>query len=304
VTDVYEPRQVRKEAAVNKAVCVVLVSTRTLKYLCPSYMIIQFDKNNREMNEPLQGECFYFCFHGLSAHNELTHRVYTRHNGCSRPPYNSLNVSYAVGDDPLAVDSNIQTIRHNMGADRVIYMNQQHGDTVISLKDSLEAAPDLVFEADALITDIPGIAIMVKQADCQGIILFDPVKKVVAVVHSGWKGSVKNIAGRALEKMCMEFGSIPEDIIAGIGPSLGPCCAEFTTYEEILPLHFRDYMRGKAHFDFWAITEMQLMDSGLKKDNIEKAGLCTRCNPDQFFSYRGECRTGRFATVAMIKKHT
>jgi polyphenol oxidase len=303
VTDAYEPRQVRKEAAVNKAVCVALVSTRTLKYFSLSCMIIQFDKNNRQINEPLQGECYYLCFPGLSVHNDLIHRVYTRHNGCSRPPYNSLNVSYAVGDDPLAVDSNIQTIRHNMGADRVLYMNQQHGDTVISFKESFAAAPDQVFEADALITDIPGIAIMVKQADCQGIIMFDPVKKVVAVVHSGWKGSVKNIAGRAIEKMCTEFGSSPEEISAAIGPSLGPCCGEFTTYEEILPLHFRDYMRGKVHFDFWAITEMQLMDSGLKKERIEKAGLCTRCNTDQFFSYRGEGKTGRFGTVAMIKKN-
>jgi len=303
VTDAYEPRQVRKEAAVNKAGCVVMVSTRTLKYLYLSCMIIQFDKNNRDINEASQGDCFYFCYQGLSLYKELTHRVFTRNSGVSRPPYNNLNVSYEVGDDPVSVDQNILSIRDNTGADRVIYMNQQHGDTIISFKEGLSEVPEQVYEADALITDIPGMAIMVKQADCQGLILFDPLKKVVAVVHSGWKGSVKNIPGKTVEKMCICFGSNPKNIHAAIGPSLGPCCSEFITYEEIFPPHFKDFMHGNAHFDFWAITEKQLMDSGIKKENIEKAGICTRCNTGLFYSYRGEGITGRFATVAMIKKH-
>ncbi len=266
-------------------------------------MIIRFDKNNREINAPSVEGCSYFCFSNLSEHNGLIHRVFTRNNGCSKPPYNSLNVSYTVGDDPEVVDGNILAIKRNTGADRVIYMNQQHGDTVISLKGGFDTTPEQVPDADALVTDIPGIAIMVKQADCQGIILFDPVKKVIAVVHSGWKGSVKNIAGKAVEKMHTYFSSTPEDIIAAIGPSLGPCCGEFTTYEEIFPAHFKDFLHGKAHFDFWAITEKQLADSGLKRENIVNAGLCSRCNTHLFYSYRGEGITGRFATVAMIKKH-
>ncbi|MBN1904542.1 MAG: peptidoglycan editing factor PgeF [Deltaproteobacteria bacterium] len=266
-------------------------------------MIIQFDKNNLQINEASQGESFYLCFPGLSTYKELIHRVFTRNNGWSRPPYNSLNVSYEVGDDPLSVDRNILSIRQNTGSDRVIYMNQQHGDTVISLKSGFAAAHERVFEADALITDIPGTAIMVKQADCQGIILFDPVTKVVAVVHSGWKGSVKNISGKVVEKMCGDFDVSPENIIAAIGPSLGPCCGEFTTYEEIFPAHFKDFMSGMAHFDLWAITEKQLTDSGVKNEKIEKAGICTRCNTGLFYSYRGEGVTGRFATVAMIKKN-
>ncbi len=302
MTDAYEPRQVRKEAAVSKAGCVVMVSTRTLKYLYLTIMIIHFDKNNRKINEASQYECFYMCFPGLSAYKGLIHRVFTRNNGCSSPPYNSLNVSYTVGDDPISVDRNILTIRQNTGADRVIYMNQQHGDTVISLKEGILDVAGQAFEADALITDIPGMAIMVKQADCQSIILFDPIKKAVSVVHSGWKGSVKNIAGKAVNKMCACFGSEPENIIAAIGPSLGPCCAEFTTYEEIFPASFKDFLMGKSHFDFWAITEKQLMDSGVKKEKIEKAGICTRCNTHLFNSYRGEGITGRFATVAMIRK--
>jgi hypothetical protein len=266
-------------------------------------MIIQFDKNNREIKQSSQGECFYISFPGLSSYKELIHRVFTRNNGSSRPPYDSLNVSYAIGDDHLSVYRNILTIKQNTGADRVIYMNQQHGDMVISLKDGLVEVPEQVFDADALITDIPGTAIMVKQADCQGIILFDPIKKAVAVVHSGWRGSVQNISGKTVEKMCTGFGSDPENIIAAIGPSLGRCCAEFTTYEEIFPPHFKDFIHGKAHFDFWAITEKQLINSGLKKENIEKAGICTKCNRGLFYSYRGEGITGRFATVAMIKKN-
>ncbi|NLA74944.1 MAG: laccase domain-containing protein [Deltaproteobacteria bacterium] len=162
----------------------------------------------------------------------------------------------------------------------------------------LHQAPD----ADALITNIPGVAIMVKQADCQGIILFDPVERAVAVVHSGWRGSVINIVGKTVQKMCSDFGSLAENIHAAIGPSLGPCCAEYVTYRDIFPPHFCGYLKGDAHFDFWKITETQLEDSGLDRENIEKAGVCTRCSTGQFYSHRGEGITGRFGTVAMIKK--
>jgi copper oxidase (laccase) domain-containing protein len=82
---------------------------------------------------------------------------------------------------------------------------------------------------------------------------------------------------------------------------LGPCCAEFKTYKDIFPEHFQKYMIGECNFDFWAISEMQLVDAGLNGDNIEKADICTKCRTDIFFSYRGEGISGRFATVAMIK---
>lgn len=263
--------------------------------------MIPFNKDNKITDKSLSEDIFYYCFPGLSQHSSLCHRIFTRNGGLSSHPYKSLNISYSVGDDPSCVEKNMLAIKRNTGADRLVHMNQQHGKKVISIKEDDAAGPDRTCDADALITDIPSVAIMVKQADCQGIILFDPVKSVAAVVHSGWKGSVKNIIGETVKRMETDFSSNPENISAAIGPSLGPCCAEFRTYKEILPERFQDFMADTFHFDFWAISEMQLADAGLKKNNIEKAGICTKCNRDVFYSYRGEGATGRFATVALIK---
>ena len=260
-----------------------------------------FNKKNQTSDRNTSQDVFYYCFPGLSRHNYLCHRVHTRNCGYSRHPYESLNISYAVDDDPSCVDRNLMLIQQNIGAERLIHMNQQHGKEIISLKYGNEIESDKIFNADALITDAPSFAVMVKQADCQGVILFDPEKPVVAVVHSGWKGSVKNILGETVKRMEKDFNCSPLNILAAIGPSLGPCCAEFKTYKDIFPQHFQEHMAGEFNFDFWSISEMQLTDAGLKKDNIEKANICTKCRTDLFFSYRGEGITGRFATVAMIK---
>ena len=89
------------------------------------------------------------------------------------------------------------------------------------------------WQADAMITDVPGMGLMIKQADCQAVILFDPRKNVIANVHCGWRGNVKNILGRVVHLMEQRFHCKAEDLVAAIGPSLGPCCAEFITYRDI-----------------------------------------------------------------------
>jgi YfiH family protein len=200
------------------------------------------------------------------------------------------------------VEKNLQIIKQNIAAEKLVYMNQVHGKEIISLSRKNTPLLNTVPLADAIITDIPSLAIMIKQADCQGIILFDPVNQVVSVVHSGWKGSVENILAAAVKKMEKEFECDPENIFAAIGPSLGPCCAEFITHEEIFPYFFKEYMTANNHFDFWSISEAQLVEAGLLKKNIEVSGICTKCRTDLFFSYRAENVTGRFATVAMINE--
>jgi hypothetical protein len=95
---------------------------------------------------------------------------------------------------------------------------------------------------------------------------------------------------------------VESDILAVIGPSLGPCCAEFTSYKEIFPEAFRKFIVRDNHFDLWEISRRQLLDAGLEEKMIDIAGICTRCNTDFFYSYRGEGITGRFATVAMLRE--
>jgi YfiH family protein len=145
------------------------------------------------------------------------------------------------------------------------------------------------------------VAIMVKQADCQAVILYDPVREVLANVHCGWRGNTHNVLSAAVRRMTGEFGTRPRDLRAAIGPSLGPCCAEFVTHETLFPETFARYRVQRNHFDLWEISRWQLAEAGVREDHIETAGLCTRCRTDLFFSYRAEKVTGRFATVAMLR---
>jgi copper oxidase (laccase) domain-containing protein len=97
-----------------------------------------------------------------------------------------------------------------------------------------------------------------------------------------------------------EFGCRAGDMMAAIGPSLGPCCAEFINHEKIFPAEFVEFMIRNNYFDLWALSRRQLLGASLKSENIETAEICTKCRTDLFFSYRAEGVTGRFATVAML----
>jgi YfiH family protein len=244
----------------------------------------------------------YLQFIFFSDYDYLTHGIFTRIGGVSKPPYDTLNTSYNVGDRPERVKKNLRIIKGAIGAGRLIFMNQVHGADIVILRKDDHSRIESDAYADALITDIPSVALMVKQADCQGVILYDPVKAVLAIAHCGWRGNVRNILGSVVAKMRSNFGCGESEILAAIGPSLGPCCAEFTSYKEIFPEGFKGFMVRDNHFDLWEISRRQLIDAGLLENRIEIARICTRCNTDLFYSYRGEGATGRFATVAMLQE--
>jgi YfiH family protein len=140
--------------------------------------------------------------------------------------------------------------------------------------------------------------LMVRLADCQGIIIYDPASRTVALVHSGWRGSVQNIAGKTVLALAEKYSLNPGTFVAAVSPSLGPCCAEFIHYRDELPESFWEYKDEKDRFDFPAITKSQLVGAGLKPNNIELSGICTKCGPD-FYSYRRK-ETGRFAVLAAV----
>ena len=139
-------------------------------------------------------------------------------------------------------------------------------------------------------------------ADCQAILLYDPLRRVVANVHAGWRGSIANIAEKTVAAMERQFGCRGHDMVAAIAPSLGPCCAEFIHYRNEIPEKFWKYKFDRNHFDFWKISQDQLAGAGLQPENIHGGNMCTRCRPDYFYSYRGEARhTGRFAAVIGLR---
>ncbi|RLC31311.1 MAG: peptidoglycan editing factor PgeF [Deltaproteobacteria bacterium] len=243
----------------------------------------------------------YFQFPGLSAHRNLIHGVFTRHNGVSNFPFDTLNVSFTVGDHTDRVKENIRRIQSLFSAGEVICVKQLHGDGIFVPDENMTTQSGRRPSADAMITAVSGFALLVKQADCQGVIIYDPRNHVVANVHCGWKGNVRNILGRVVERMKEQFGCNTSDLIAAIGPSLGPCCAEFVSHREIFPKEFRQFMVRNNHFDLWDLSRHQLVQAGLRAEKIEIAGICTRCRTDLFYSYRGEGVTGRFGTIAMLR---
>jgi YfiH family protein len=182
------------------------------------------------------------------------------------------------------------------GQKPLVLVRQIHGDKayIIRNESDLPSSPPT---ADALITNISGINLVIQVADCQAVILFDPVEQVIANVHSGWRGSIQNIVGKTIRQMISEFGSVPENTLAGIGPSLGPCCGEFINYRSEIPRQLWQYRVDETYFDFWAMSRDQLMEEGILPDNISNSKRCTVCNTKDFFSYRAEKTTGRFASV-------
>jgi YfiH family protein len=254
-------------------------------------------------SEPLQVPKgpFYFRYPRLSAEHALAHGVFTRWGGVSAPPYHSLNTSYAVGDRPDHVRENLARIHDTIDAQQLIFMKQTHGDNILALHAGHYQVDSCAVTADAVMTDIPGLGLVVKQADCQAVILFDPKKHVVANLHCGWRGLVQNIVGKAVRRLRTKFGCKQYDLLASIGPSLGPCCGEFMGHGDLFPKEFEQFMPRAHFFDFWALTRWQLINSGINDENIELGRICTRCRTDLFYSYRAEGLTGRFATVAMLK---
>ena len=249
----------------------------------------------------IQEDLTYFRYPNLSLHPGLVHGVFTRRGGVSDPPYDSLNSAYTVADRPANVTANLNKIKKAIGAEQLMFMTQAHGENILVLRQDNFGSHSGVPPADAMITDMPRIALMVKQADCQGVIIFDPGKEVVANVHCGWRGNVQNILGNVVVRMKRDFDCRHSDLLAAVGPSLGPCCAEFVSHENIFPRHFDPFMVRENYFDLWAISCWQLVSAGLKRENIELSGICTRCRTDMFYSYRAEGITGRFATVAMLR---
>jgi len=248
-----------------------------------------------------QNGIVYFKFHLLAGFPGLVHGVLTRLGGSSPAPCDSLNLSFKEADAPENVAANRKLAATRLGFSQPIrFTGQVHGKTVVSLKNSetdTEALKTAAITGDGLLTDIPGIPIAIQLADCQAILLYDPVRQVVGNIHAGWRGSVENIGASAIRQMQTDFGSDPADIRAAVSPSLGPCCGEFKHYQKELPQAFWDYRDERDCFDFWAITRNQLQAAGIHPEHMAFAHVCTRCNDHLFFSYRKTRPTGRFAAV-------
>ncbi|THB75876.1 MAG: peptidoglycan editing factor PgeF [Desulfobacteraceae bacterium] len=248
-------------------------------------------------------------FNGLKSFDTLRHGVFARAGGMSLLPFDSLNVGLKTGDTEENIRENRKRIAFELGMKPAVYLNQVHSDDIKVLRQDdndlaqrFEPGKD-IYTADGVITDIPGVYLVIQVADCQSVMMFDPERGVVANVHSGWRSSIKNILGKCVQTMTREFGTEPRDIRVGIGPSLGPCCSEFINYKTEIPESLWSYRVDDSHyFDFWQMSRDQLVGEGVKHSCIENMAICTKCNSNEFFSYRRENLTGRFACIIGLKQ--
>ena len=246
----------------------------------------------------------YLQFPHLSEYADIRHGIFTRQGGFSKGCYQGLNVGMGNGDSHDHVLLNRAAISGCMEHSELVFANQVHGTTIIRHPQCGVSGNSLFSgrakSGDALITDARKKSLVIQTADCQAVFIYDPVRKAVANIHSGWRGSIQNIIGLSVQAMIKEFDSNPKNLLAGIGPSLGPCCAEFIHYRTEIPKAFWTYKNHTDCFDFWAMSKDQLIGAGIPRSHIVSSNLCTRCRTDLFFSYRKEKSTGRFATVIGI----
>ena len=231
----------------------------------------------------------------------VTHGFTTRHGGASKGIFGTVNTSFTRGDDPEAVLENYKRICNALGTDyKKCVVSQQTHTTNIRIVTEDDAGKGIVCErdytdVDGLITNVKGLTLVTQYADCVGLLFYDPVKKVVATSHAGWRGTAGMIGKKTVEMMQQHFGCNPKDIKAGIAPSIGPCCFEVDqpVYDEFVKMEGIDLKRiihndgnGKYHIDLWETNRQTLVWAGIDPENISVTDLCTKCLHDDFFSHR------------------
>ena len=247
-------------------------------------------------------------FPGLARVPGLRHGVTTREGGVSTGSWRSLNLGRSTGDDPHAVTENGRRVGEALGAARVRFPHQVHG-TAVRIVTSADEGP--VGQADAVVTSEPGVALGVLGADCPGVVLADPVRRTLALVHSGWRGTVAGVVPSAVRVLVERFGSRPEDLVAAIGPGISARSYEVgPEVEEAVrtrvPRGDRCVVRGRGdrfHVDLALAIRAQLEALGVRSSAIETMPLCTFEAEELLFSHRRDgAGAGRHGLVAMWER--
>jgi YfiH family protein len=238
----------------------------------------------------------------------VTHGVVTRRGGVSPAPWESLNVGGTVGDEPPRVAENRQRTlaAFDRAPETLFEVWQVHSADVVCAEAPRDPSASLV-QADAILTDRPDVTLYMRFADCVPVLLHDPRRGAIGLVHAGWLGTVRGAARAAVETMVSRYGSRPEHILAGIGPSIGPDHYEIGPDVSVqIQGAFHEQAdqllqkrRRRTYLDLWKANELQLRDAGVQQ--IEVSGLCTACNLDDWFSHRAEQgKTGRFGALMAL----
>lgn len=253
----------------------------------------------------------------------VVHGFTTRLGGVSKGIFSSLNLSYTRGDEEECVRQNYQRIADYIGYDikNFVASDQTH-TTNIRIVSKADCGKGIIRQKDykdidGLMTNEPGMVLFTYYADCVPLFFADKVKKVIAVSHSGWRGTVEKMGKKTVEKMCQVYGSDKKDIICAIGPSICQDCYEVSkdlldefeknfSPEQIEEIFQKSNEReDKYQLDLWKANEIILDEAGILSENIENRRICTCCNKEILFSHRGmEGKRGNLAAFIGLRQQT
>ena len=242
----------------------------------------------------------YYSFPNLDAVPFVRHGFSTRLGGVSDGIYDSMNLSFTRGDDESRVRENFARFCAAVGVDhRNAVVSAQEHHTVVYNATAADCGRGVMRERgytdiDGLLTDEPNVVLFTQYADCVPLFFADPVQRVVGTAHAGWRGTAARMGAVMVERMVSDYGCRREDILAAVGPSIGPCCFEV---DEPVRLAFAESIsfaadcthelgNGKSYIDLWEINRRTLAESGVLPERIVVTDLCTRCGPDVFWSHR------------------
>ncbi len=277
-------------------------------------------ENNTSAQIHMTMEVPYISFPALSRFSFIRHGFSTRLGGVSSGIFSSMNFGADTSpyqDDPANIKENYNRIAKSLGVDpKSFVISKQVHKTNIRIVEEKDRGKGLYIpadyeEIDGLITNKKDITLVTKYADCVPLYFVDPKKKVIALSHSGWRGTVKRIGKVTVEEMKNSFGSDPTDIIAVIGPSICRDCYEIgdevaTEFKNAFPMNWetgilRAKENGKFLCDLWAANHTVLAEAGLNPENIHISDVCTCCNSDLLFSHRKtEGKRGNLAAFLAI----
>lgn len=242
----------------------------------------------------------YYTFPAFDAVPFVRHGFSTRLGGVSTGTFDSMNLSFTRGDDPQAVRENFDRFCRAIGVDseNAVVSAQEH-HTVIYNVTASDRGRGVTRERgyadiDGLITDEPNIPLFTQYADCVPLFFVDPVRRVVGTSHAGWRGTAAEIGAVTVERMRTDYGCRPEDILAAIAPSIGPCCFEvdapvIEAFEKLDVYDdgcFTRVNEEKVRINLWEVNRRSLLKVGVQATHITVTDLCTKCHPDVFWSHR------------------
>lgn len=242
----------------------------------------------------------------------VRHIFSTRHGGVSTGDASSMNLSFSKDIERLNVIKNFEILCGAAGInpENLVLSHQTHTNNVITVTESHRGTgiskPEFC-DVDGMVTNRPQVALVTQYADCTPLVFCDPVKKIIATSHAGWRGTVKLIGKCTVDKMVAEFGCNPKDIIAGIGPCIGQCCYEVDDpvveeFKKIDFLKLNDFLidksKGKYMLNLAEANRQILINAGIDPQNIDVSDICTCCNSKDLHSHRAT--NGKRGNLALI----